>query len=87
MFVSDAEGATHSPFAEMLVADGLPVDIEDEDLPAGLTAVGDPDILADLGMSAETLLDLCGDDGVLPIEATDAVANAVGFGDLLDSMR
>lgn len=85
VFVSDSEGVTHSPFAGVLFTDVDPVD--DEDAPPGLTAAGDPDLLADLGMPGEALLDLCGEDGVLPTEATDGIARAAGFADLLDAMR
>lgn len=87
VFVSDAEGATHSPYAAVLVAEVDPVDVDGEDAPPGLTAAGDPDVVADLGMPGEALLDLCGEDGVLPTEATDGIANAAGFADLLDAMR
>jgi putative tRNA adenosine deaminase-associated protein len=86
VFLSDVEGAAHSPYAMALAAEVEPVDVPD-DAPLVPAAGGDPDVLADLGTPAEELLDLCGEEGVLPTDAVDTIAAAAGFADVLDALR
>ena len=50
------------------------------------TCGGDLDLLADLGTSTEALQEMC-DDPPLPMDALAAVAEAAGFGEILDSLR
>jgi putative tRNA adenosine deaminase-associated protein len=86
VFVSDALGASASPFAailEVVVADAS----DDEELVlAPGTCAGDLDVLADLGTSPEQLREMC-DDELLPMDALAAVAEGAGFAEVLDSLR
>jgi putative tRNA adenosine deaminase-associated protein len=81
VFVSDIAGAVASPYAELLAV----ADEEDEDLAPGVCG-GDLDLLSDLGMSPESLREMC-DDQLLPMDALAAVAEAGGFAEQLDSLR
>lgn len=49
--------------------------------------VGDPDLLADLGMPAHRLLKLCSHDGMLPADITAEVCQAIGCGDEVEELR
>lgn len=81
VFVSSAAGAASSPYAAALGYDPDTAE-EEEDDPAG-----DAELLADLGTPAEELLRLAGDDGPDVSLAVTALAEAAGFGELLDEMR
>lgn len=81
VFVSDADAAANSPYAEL-----LGVEATDESL-AG-EPVGDFDILADLGTPPERLRALCdGGLGTGEADALTAVAEAAGFDVVLDAIR
>lgn len=78
VFVSDAEAALASPFADAL---GLDPD-------AGYDgATGDADVFADLGTGPTELEELTGDDGPLPSDALTVLAEGAGFAELLDALR
>jgi len=81
VFLSDVAGAAVSSYAAL-----LDVDSESEDDVAPGTCGGDLDLLADLGTSPEALQEMC-DDPPLPMDALAAVAEAAGFGEILDSLR
>lgn len=49
--------------------------------------VGDPDLLADLGVSAHRLLALCAHEGMLPADVTAEVCQAIGCGDEVEELR
>jgi putative tRNA adenosine deaminase-associated protein len=49
--------------------------------------VGDPDLLADLGVPAHRLLVLCGHEGMLPSDVTAEVCQAIGCGDEVEELR
>jgi putative tRNA adenosine deaminase-associated protein len=49
--------------------------------------VGDPDLLADLGVPAKQLLDLCSREGTLPSDVTAEVCQAIGCGDAMEELR
>jgi putative tRNA adenosine deaminase-associated protein len=49
--------------------------------------VGDPDLLADLGMPAKRLLDLCAREGMLPPDVTAEVCQVIGCGDEMEELR
>jgi putative tRNA adenosine deaminase-associated protein len=49
--------------------------------------VGDPDLLADLGVPAHRLLELCAHDGMLPADVTAEVCQAIGCGDEVEELR
>ena len=81
VFVSDLAGAAASSYAALLDVDRDSV----EDVAPG-TCGGDLDLLVDLGTSTEALQEMC-DDPPLPMDALAAVAEAAGFGEILDSLR
>jgi len=68
-------------------------DASDEDEPERPAAdpdadpVGDADLLADLGVSAHRLLELCAHDGMLPSDVTAEVCQAIGCGDEVEELR
>lgn len=82
VFVSDIAGAAASPYAEVL---DVGIEEDDGEVAPG-TCGGDLDLLADLGTSTEALQEMC-DDPPLPMDALAAVAEAAGFGEILDSLR
>jgi putative tRNA adenosine deaminase-associated protein len=49
--------------------------------------LGDADLLADLGVPAPVLYELCAGDGVLPTDAVSEIADRAGFTEALESMR
>jgi putative tRNA adenosine deaminase-associated protein len=49
--------------------------------------VGDPDLLADLGVPAHRLLSLCGREGMLPSDVTAEVCQTLGCGDEVEELR
>jgi putative tRNA adenosine deaminase-associated protein len=76
------------------VADEVDADGGDgADVEIGVTAetdidpVGDPDLLADLGISAHRLLELCARDGMLPADVTAEVCQVIGCGDEMEELR
>lgn len=79
VFVSDAEEARESFFADVL---GLDPEDEEASGPAG-----DLDVVADLGTGPDELEKLAGDDGPPTADAVAAVADRAGFGELLESLR
>ena len=81
VFLSDIAGAAASSYAALLDVDSDSLD----DVAPG-TCGGDLDLLVDLGTSTEALQEMC-DDPPLPMDALAAVAEAAGFGEILDSLR
>jgi len=49
--------------------------------------VGDADLLADLGIPAGRLLQLCAREGMLPADVTAEVCQALGAGDAVEELR
>ena len=49
--------------------------------------VGDADLLADLGIPAHKLLELCGHDGLLPADITAEVCQVLGCADEVEELR
>jgi putative tRNA adenosine deaminase-associated protein len=63
---------------------------EDEEPPTvdpDADPVGDADLLADLGISANRLLSLCAQEGLLPSDVTAEISRRIGFADELDELR
>lgn len=95
VFVSDAATALQDPpFGTMLVEEtGVPEppdpEADDGDTGAddGLIPTGDADLLADLGTSADELLELVGHEGMLPGDVVSELTTRAGCGDELDAMR
>jgi putative tRNA adenosine deaminase-associated protein len=71
------------------VADGVATAEEDADQPVepDIDPVGDPDLLADLGMPAHRLLALCAQEGLLPSDITAEVCQVLGCGDEVEELR
>lgn len=55
--------------------------------PATADPAGDADLLADLGLPAGRLLELCGHNGMLPSDITAEVCQAIGCGDEVEELR
>jgi putative tRNA adenosine deaminase-associated protein len=49
--------------------------------------VGDAEILADLGISAHRLLQLCGQEGTMPADVTAEICDRLGCGDEMEELR
>jgi putative tRNA adenosine deaminase-associated protein len=49
--------------------------------------IGDPELLADLGVPAHRLLALCAHDGMLPADVTAELCQAIGCGDEMEELR
>ncbi len=49
--------------------------------------VGDADLLADLGIPASRLLELCAHEGMLPSDITADLCQTLGFGDQVEELR
>ena len=75
------------------IADPMDEPVEDddeEDRPAAepdIEPVGDPELLADLGMTGGRLLELCGQEGMLPADLTAEICQAIGAGDEIEELR
>jgi putative tRNA adenosine deaminase-associated protein len=102
VFGSDSAFAEESRLGALLVGDikapALEIDevVEsaatepDPDQPAAdpdADPVGDADLLADLGVSARTLLELCAHEGMLPADVTAEVGQTIGCGDEIEELR
>ena len=99
VFGSDSAFAEESRLGKLLLSDvaspALEID-EDadsdaaEDTPAAdptVDPVGDADLLADLGVSAHKLLQLCATDGLLPADITAELCQMIGCGDEVEELR
>jgi putative tRNA adenosine deaminase-associated protein len=102
VFGSDSAFAEESRLGALLVGDikapALEIDevvesvaADDEpDEPAAdpdADPVGDADLLADLGVSAHRLLELCAHEGMLPADVTAEVCQTLGCGDEVEELR
>lgn len=54
---------------------------------ADAAPVGDGDLLADLGVTARQLLELCTKEGMLPADVTAEVCQSLGCGDEVEELR
>lgn len=99
VFGSDSAFAEESRLGSLLVGDIKAPAIEidevvsadaDPDKPAAdpdADPVGDADLLADLGVSARRLLELCAHEGLLPADVTAEVCQTIGCGDEVEELR
>ena len=91
VFLSDRRAVLGSDVAAMLWEEDDDEPVEDDEDDEGTRPVaepvGDPALLADLGTSADVLLDLCAEEGLLPADVLTGVAERGGFLDVLDSLR
>ncbi|MFF5234668.1 tRNA adenosine deaminase-associated protein [Dactylosporangium sp. NPDC000521] len=101
IFGSDSIFATESRLGAILLGDieeQLPeivdeevdTDEDDEERPSAepdIEPVGDPELLADLGLPGGRLLELCAQEGMLPADLTAEICQAIGAGDEIEELR
>jgi putative tRNA adenosine deaminase-associated protein len=97
IFGSDSAFAEESRLGKLLLSDvespALEIDEDsdaEDDKPAAdptVDPVGDADLLADLGVSAHKLLQLCATDGLLPSDITAELCQMIGCGDEVEELR
>ena len=89
VFLSDRRAVGNSEVAAMLWedADGEGADDDDEGTRPIAEPVGDSALLADLGTSAQSLLDLCAEEGLLPADMLTTVCERAGCDDVLERLR
>ncbi|MEV4516167.1 tRNA adenosine deaminase-associated protein [Dactylosporangium sp. NPDC049525] len=65
-------------------------DDDEDDRPSiepDIEPVGDPELLADLGLPGGRLLELCAQEGMLPADLTAEICQAIGAGDEIEELR
>jgi putative tRNA adenosine deaminase-associated protein len=72
---------------EAAEADGEDADDEPDGVDPDVEPVGDPDLLADLGVPAKRLLELCAREGMLPPDVTAEICQTIGCGDQMEELR
>lgn len=88
VFLSDRRAVQQSDVAAMLWEDAPAAeDDEDEGTRPVAEPVGDTTLLSDLGTSAEDLLDLSAEEGLLPADVIAALCTRAGCGDVLEGLR
>ena len=100
IFGSDSAFAEESRLGKLLLSDvespaleiddDADADADADDKPAAdptVDPVGDADLLADLGVSAHKLLQLCATDGLLPSDITAELCQMIGCGDEVEELR
>ncbi len=93
VFLSDVRAVQQSGVAALLWEQGsaTPDEDEDDDSDEGTRPiaepVGEPGLLADLGVSAQDLLALCAAEGLLPADVLSEVCERAGCADVLDGLR
>ncbi|MCP2326194.1 putative tRNA adenosine deaminase-associated protein [Hamadaea flava] len=85
-------GGTIEPALEPTDADDFAEDTEteEEERPAAdptVNPIGDADLLADLGVSAHHLLELCATDGLMPADVTAEITQIIGCADEVEELR
>lgn len=86
-------GGIEQPALDPSPEDSLDSDsdsIDDDDLPEpapDAEPVGDAELLADLGVPAPRLLELCAQEGMLPADITSEVCQSLGCGDEVEELR
>ncbi|HVF19526.1 MAG TPA: tRNA adenosine deaminase-associated protein [Mycobacteriales bacterium] len=91
-FISDDRAVGTSALAELVMQDIVPPepvdeDDDDEGIKPEPEAVGDTEIVADLGISSAALLDLCAEEGYLPSDMMTAICEKAGCVDVLEEVR
>jgi len=69
------------------VADEEEEEVDEPAVDPDADPVGDAELLADLGISAHRLLQLCGHEGMLPSDVTTEICERLGCGDEMDELR
>ncbi|WP_049560343.1 tRNA adenosine deaminase-associated protein [Nonomuraea sp. SBT364] len=86
VFLSDAHAVPADRLGE-LFAEFAGVVPDKEGTELGVRPAGDLELLADLGVSAEELLELSMEEGMLPADILSVLAERLSFGDELDRLR
>lgn len=93
VFLSDQRAVHSNDIAALLWDEDV---LDDDDLDLGddedsarpvVETAGDPSLLADLGVSADVLLALCAEEGLLPADVLAGLCARVGCEDVLDQLR
>ena len=103
IFGSDSIFAAESRLGAILIGDIeeqvpeiVDEDVEDEEddeaeerpsAEPDIEPVGDPELLADLGLPGGRLLELCAQEGMLPADLTAEICQAIGAGDEIEELR
>ena len=89
VFLSDRRAVQASEVAAMLWEEAPRSDAGDDDEGNRPSAepVGDTALLADLGTSADDLLALCAEEGLLPADVLSALSERAGCLEALESLR
>jgi putative tRNA adenosine deaminase-associated protein len=84
-------GDVKAPALEIDEVTDPPASGDDEATPPAaepdVDPVGDPEILADLGISAHELLGLCAHEGLLPADVTAEICQVLGCADEVEDLR
>jgi putative tRNA adenosine deaminase-associated protein len=72
---------------EAAEADDEDADDEPDGVDPDVEPVGDPDLLADLGVPAKRLFELCAREGMLPPDVTAEICQTIGCGDQMEELR
>lgn len=98
VFLSDRRAAHSNDLAALLLED---VNVDDEEVDLDdvdddddhesarpiVEVAGDPALLEDLGVSAEALLALCAEEGLLPADVLSELCVRAGCADVLERLR
>jgi putative tRNA adenosine deaminase-associated protein len=87
LFAEAAIEATVDDVDEAAEDPGDADDDDDDGMRADGDPTGDPTLLADLGTSANRLLELCAEEGQLPSDVISTLCEAAGCLDVLDKLR
>lgn len=92
LFLSDARVLAESDIATALFADAPVTQLEPDTeegtaISAAGDAVGDTDLLTDLGTSAAELLSLCAEEGLLPGDVLTTISERAGCLEPLEELR
>ena len=89
VFLSDRRAVQASEVAAMLWEDAAAADDGEDDEGTRPVAepVGDAALLTDLGTSADELLELCAEEGLLPADVITTVAERAGAAEALEQVR
>ena len=88
VFLSDRRAVQLSDVAALLWEDApAPVADDDEGPRPVAEPVGDAGLLSDLGTSADELLELCAEEGLLPADVLTEVCERAGCAEALEQVR
>lgn len=89
-FISDVRAIDSFPIAARIMEDEVPIAVTEDDedsAPPATTPAGDPTIVEDFGISSEDLIELCGEEGLLPADVITAICAKAGCADVLEEIR